>query len=128
MFRKVLSLPLQELTGVESGLRVDEVQDTVTEKEPKEVDRRALTHAWNHSWSHTKCRGLQYNGQCIIITVTVLNNHWLLFIMNLVYLGGEGMAAAWNAKVILGPGHRRKFMQFKEPESGVRSCNGSRPK
>ena len=94
MFRKVLSFPLQVLTGVESGLRVDEVQDTVTEKEPKEVDRRALTHAWNHSWSHTKCRGLQYNGQCIIITVTVLNNHWLLFIMNIVYLGGEDMAAA----------------------------------
>ena len=79
---KVLSLPLQVLTGVASGLRVDEVQDTVTEKEPKEVDRRALTHAWNHSWSHTKRRGLQYNGQCIIITVTVLNNYNSLAIIH----------------------------------------------
>ena len=70
----MLSLPLQVLTGVASGLRVDEVQDTVTKKEPKEVDRRALTHAWNHSWGHTK-RGLQYNGQCIIITVTMLNKY-----------------------------------------------------
>ena len=97
MFRKVLSLPLQVLTGVASGLRVDEIQDTVTEKEPKEVDRRALTHAWNHSWSHTTRRGQQYNGQCIIITVTVLNNYNSLVIMNIVYLGGEGMAAACSS-------------------------------
>ena len=82
VFRKVLSLPLQVLTGVASGLRVDESQDMVTEKEPKEVDRRALTHAWNHSWSHTKRRGLQYNGQCIIITVTVLNNYNSLAIIH----------------------------------------------
>ena len=62
------TVPLQVLAGISSGLRVNEVKDSVTEHQPKEVYRNHAFSAGNDSSFSNEYRRTRNKLFCVIIT------------------------------------------------------------